>query len=88
MQFHYIGEIIQKYIHGDYTLVDLQDYIVDKLTTTGREKEYVISNNPIETINYFLYLKDNLVTGTYKLVNKLYDGDVYIGETYEYLIIK
>lgn len=72
----------------EYTLVDLQEYVVDTLNPAKREKEYEVSQNPVETINYFLYLKPNLVTGTYKLVNKLYDGDVYIGETYEYLIIK
>lgn len=66
----------------------MQNYLETPLTPTKREKEYVISENPSATINYFIYLKPNLVTGTYKLVNKLYDGDVYIGETYEYIIIK
>ena len=66
----------------------MQDYLVSTLTPTKREKEYVISDNPSAHSNYFIYLKSNLVTGTYKLVNKLYDGDTYIGETYEYIIIK
>lgn len=72
----------------NYTLVDLQDYIVDQLTPTKREKEYEVSTNPSASNTYFLYLKPNLVTGTYKLVYKLYDGDTYIGEVYEYMIIK
>ena len=38
--------------------------------------------------SYFLTLKQNLMTGTYKLVYKLYDGDIYVGEAYEYMIIK
>ena len=71
-----------------YNLVDLQDYIETTLTETKREKEYEVSNNPSETTTYFLYLKENLVTGTYKLVYKLYDGNEYVGEAYEYVIIK
>lgn len=71
-----------------YNLVDLQDYITTKLTPTKVEKEYEVSTNPSETVTYFLYLKDNLVTGTYKLVYKLYDGNSYVGEAYEYMIIK
>ena len=35
-----------------------------------------------------LTLKENLISGTYKLVYKLYDGNNYIGEDYEYIIIK
>ena len=72
----------------DYALVDLNDYVEILLTPTKREKEYVISTNPLANTTYFLYLKPDLVTGTYKLVYKLYDGDTYIGETYEYMIIK
>lgn len=71
-----------------YNLVDLSEYLTNTLTPTLREKEYVVSTNPVATTTYFLYLKENLVTGTYKLVYKLYDGDIYIGEVYEYMIIK
>ena len=72
----------------EYNLVDLKDYVSTELKATKREKEYVVSTNPVETTTYFLILKQNLITGTYKLVYKLYDGDVYIGEVYEYMIIK
>ena len=72
----------------NYTLVDLKDYVSTILTATPREKEYVVSTGPLPTATYYLSLKDNLVTGTYKLVYKLYDGNTYIGETYEYMIIK
>jgi len=75
-------------ISQNYKLVDLKDYVSTILTATPREKEYVISTNPLSTATYYLMLKDNLVTGTYKLVYKLYDGNTYIGETYEYMIIK
>ena len=72
----------------DYTLVDLKDYVTTILTPTQREKEYEVSTNPLDSTTYFLLLKSNLVTGTYKLVYKLYDGNTYVGEAYEYLIIK
>ena len=71
-----------------YTLVDLSDYLFIDLASNGKEKEYVISNSPTSIMQYFMHLDQNLVTGTYKLVFKLYDNDEYIGEAYEYLIIK
>ena len=71
-----------------YNLVDLSDYVTTTLDATSREKEYRITTKPLESVTYFLQMKDNLVTGTYKLVYKLYDGDAYVGEAYEYLIIK
>ena len=75
-------------VSQQYNLVDLKDYVNTLLTATNREKEYLVSDSPVESSTHFLLLKDNLTTGTYKLVYKLYDGNVYIGETYEYLIIK
>lgn len=72
----------------EYELVDLKDYTSNTWVLTEREKEYVISENPLTDTNYFLTLKPNLTTGTYKLVYKLYDDDTYIGEAYEYMVIK
>ena len=71
-----------------YTLVDLKDYTTSQLTPTKREKEYVVSESPIQKITDFYTLKSNLQTGTYKLVYKLYDGDTYVGEAYDYVVIK
>ena len=71
----------------EYDLVDLKDYVTDLLTPTAREKEYVAFENPHATITDFFLLKPDLVTGTYKLVYKLYDGDIYVGEAYEYFVI-
>lgn len=71
-----------------YDLVDLNDYLIYPLTATENESEYIISTNPSATIRYFMDLKQNLMTGTYKLVFKLYDDNEYIGEAYEYFIIK
>lgn len=72
----------------NYNLVDLADYFSTTLQPTQREKEYLITESPAAHVTYFLELKPNLVTGTYKLVYKLYDGNNYIGEAYEYIIIK
>ena len=71
-----------------YTLVDLADYVSTGLETTIREKEYLVTDNPQATGNKYLELKENLTSGTYKIVYKLYDEDSYIGEAYEYVIIK
>ena len=53
-----------------------------------KNKEYKIISAPTSENLLFLYFKENLVTGTYKLVFKLYDADTYIGEAYEYFVIK
>lgn len=71
-----------------YTLVDLQEFVSNNLTKTAREKEYEVSTSPTETITNHFIFKENLMTGTYKLVYKLYDGDVYVGEAFDYLVIK
>ena len=39
-------------------------------------------------MSFSYILKENLVSGTYKLVYKVYDGDNFVGETYEYIVIK
>ena len=70
-----------------YELVDLKDYVTDILTPTTREKEYVAFEHPQPSITDFFLLKQNLTTGTYKLVYKLYDGETYVGEAYEYFVI-
>ena len=49
---------------------------------------YMFEENPVDNLNKTLYLKENLMSGTYKFVFSLYDSNVYIGETEEYVIIK
>ena len=71
-----------------YNLVDLKDYVSNNLIQTNREKEYEVTKNPSDTINSTLTLNSTLTTGTYKLVYKLYDNDTYVGEAYEYIVIK
>ena len=72
----------------DYEQVDLKDYVQNTLITTNKEKEYMAFENPSNTQNYNFILKSDLTTGTYKLVYKLYDGENYVGEAYEYIVIK
>ena len=73
----------------NYTLVDFQDYTSENLVSTKREKEYVMAeSNPMSTTTNYYKMKPNLMTGTYKLVYKLYDGDTYVGEAFDYIVIK
>ena len=71
-----------------YNEVDLSDYVTNELEITTNEKEYYLSKNPTNEATYFLYFKDNLLDGTYKLVVSLYDDNNPIGEVYQYIIIK
>lgn len=80
----------------DYEMVNLQDYITATLNPANIESEaqdeinyeYIFSNSPTGSQNHYITFKTDLVTGTYKLVYKLYDGQNYVGEAYEYIIIK
>ena len=71
----------------NYTKVRLLDYITNNLVDTGGYS-YMFEENPTDNLNKTLYLKDNLVSGTYKFVFSLYDSNVYIGDAEEYVIIK
>ena len=71
-----------------YTLVDLKDYVANGLIPTSRAKEYDVTKSPQATTTFTLTLNPNLITGTYQLVYKLYDNDTYVGEAYEYIVIK
>ena len=78
----------------EYEKVDLQEYVTNTLNTIAEEeeekfeKEYLVTNTPKSTQDFSLTLKTELKTGTYKLVYKLYDGKAYVGEDYEYIVIK
>ena len=76
-------------IYSDqYDLVDLQDYVTNTLTTTNLSKVYLIAKPPLETMSLFIYTKEGLVSGTYKIVFSLYDDNTYIGDVYKYIFIK
>ena len=72
----------------DYNQVDLSDYIANSLQKFRETNEYIITTSPMANMTSTLILKENLVTGTYKLVYKLYDDNIFIGDVYEYIIIR
>lgn len=76
----------------EYEKVDFQKYIsttLVKTPDTDKTKEYLISNEPAEGERLIsLNLKENLKTGTYRIMVDLYDDKKLIGTAYEYLIIK
>lgn len=72
----------------DYETVDMSDYISTPLTETDFNKEYLFSDLPTDNMSFNWDTKTKLKTGTYRLIFKLYDGNEYIGEEYEYIIIK
>lgn len=70
-----------------YTQVNLLDYITNSLPMKN-ENEYLLAEMPAAESDKFLYLKSNLKSGTYRFVFRLYDGDTFIGDCMEYVIIK
>lgn len=71
-----------------YNLVTLADYVTNTLTATTVTNEYLVTDNPQTTQNFVLNLKENIMSGTYKVVFSLYDGDNYIGNVEKMIIIK
>ena len=71
----------------DYELVDFLDYI-DGTFTEGNTNEYIILSNPQANNTLLFDMKDELLTGTYRLSFRLYDGDTQIGEVIRYIIVK
>ena len=71
-----------------YELVDLREFIRDYIIETTTEKEYLVTSDPKSEINFQAKMKENLKSGTYKLVFKLYDDDAFVGEAYDYIVIK
>lgn len=50
--------------------------------------EYMISTNPKEKMEFAYTLREKLVSGTYRFVFRLYDGNQLIDEDYKYIIIR
>ncbi len=62
-----------------------RDYSEENSTTYNETIDITTSAaTPMFTIN----LPTNMKTGTYKVVVELYDGESYIGEAYDYFIVK
>lgn len=72
-----------------YNDVNILDYVTNEFNSVSPGSlDYYLSDSPSDNSTYFLYFKDNLKSGTYKLCISLYDGNVYIGDVYRYIIIK
>ena len=73
----------------DYDKVNLASYVTNGLTAiSGAEYEYEFIDTPVDGMSKSLYLRSTIVSGTYKFVFSLYDGDVFIGDCMQYVIIK
>lgn len=71
-----------------YNKIDLSDYVTNSLTTTSEDWVYLVANPPLASMSWFMYTKEHLMSGTYKIVFSLYDNDTYIGDVHKYIIIK
>ena len=72
----------------DYELIDFSDLAESELNATSNLHEYLIINEPFAVTGCTIQLNDELVTGTYRLSFRLYDGDTMIGEVVRYIIIR
>lgn len=50
--------------------------------------EFMVTSTPSSSIKLTYKLKDNLKSGTYKVVFRLYDGNQIVDEDYKYIIIR
>jgi hypothetical protein len=78
-----------------YSIIDLEDYISDDLSTYDENIYYAIANpiqydGTVETYNVFELhlLTNNFNNVAYKLVFELYDGNKKIGKIEKYFIVK
>ena len=65
-----------------------KDYFDNAFVNGFETNEYVLRQNPGATTNYSFMLKDNLVTGTYKIEFILYGDSSVVGTLEKYIIIK
>ena len=72
----------------DYDSFDIQTFVSNTLTATDNTNEYMISSNPTTNNEYTLQFNSTLISGTYRLVFKLYDDDTEIGRIVRYIIVK
>ena len=72
-----------------YSRVNLQDYVTDTLTLANSDRlEYQVTEDLPEEIQFSIHIGENNVTGTYRLVFTICDGDTPIGSVYQYIIIR
>ncbi len=85
----------ERYDNTTYHEIDLKALVSTTLTypavyglKSTTDYEYMISNSPPSLLNYKLTLKNQLTSGTYKIVFRLYNLNQLIDEDEEYIIIK
>ncbi len=73
----------------DYSVVNITDYVSNELVEYGTNSKIYDLIDEVQSVNtYKFYMKNSLVTGTYKLEFRLYDGTSYVGNITRYIIIK
>ncbi len=71
-----------------YHPVDLSGYVKEALTPTDVEYEYLFTETAQDNQAIVLKLNPNLITGTYRVMFKLYDDVTFIGSDEQSIIIK
>lgn len=73
----------------EWDKVNLLDYTSNNYSTiNGSNYDYVVVNYVQHYNTVTLPIKENLVSGTYKMVFSIYDGNVKIGDVHKYILIK
>lgn len=73
----------------NYNIVDLADYVSDELEEYGNNSKIYNLIDEVESTNtYTFHMNSGLVSGTYRLEFRLYDGTSYVGNIIRYIIIK
>ena len=74
----------------DYNLVNITNYVTNDVTRFGAvgSNIYDIIDELDATNSYTFNIGQELMTGTYRLEFRLYDGDAYVGNIIKYVIIK
>ena len=70
-------------------MVNITDYVSNELEEYIENSKIYNLIDPISATNTYKFrLKNGLITGTYKLEFRLYDGTEYVGNVIKYIIIK
>ena len=72
----------------NYELVDASDYFDNAFVSGHETNEYTIIATPTDNSTFTFMLKDNLMSGTYRMQFILYDSNSVIGTIERYIIIK
>lgn len=73
---------------NNYELINLEALTNTSLTSSKNSYEYLVTDNPLTSTSFILSTKDVLIRGGYKFVFSLYDGDNYIGDVSQSVVVK